>query len=101
MTLFCPAPLLPDKKILEYLEGANLLLIPLDNKREWYRYHHLLADALQVRLTKGQPDELVDLHSRASAWYEQHNLRPNAIHHALAARDFARAADLIESEWFN
>lgn len=87
------------QEILEYLERANLLLVPLDNKQEWYRYHHLLADALQVHLFKGKSNEVVELHLRASIWYEQNDLRPNAIHHALAAKDFERAADLIESEW--
>lgn len=85
--------------ILKYLERANLPLVPLDNKREWYRYHHLLADALQVLLIKAKPNDVVDLHLRASTWYEQNNLRPNAIGHALAAKNFERAADLIESEW--
>ncbi|ASC73697.1 hypothetical protein XM38_046690 [Halomicronema hongdechloris C2206] len=89
----------PGQEILEYLERTNLLLVPLDDKREWYRYHHLFTDALQVRLTQGHPDHVAELHLRACAWYEQNNLRPNAIHHALAARHFERAADLIELEW--
>lgn len=89
----------PGQEILEYLERTNLLLVPLDDKREWYRYHHLFTDALQVRLTQGHPDHVAELHLRACAWYEQNNFRPNAIHHALAARHFERAADLIELEW--
>ncbi|MBE7382268.1 MAG: helix-turn-helix transcriptional regulator [Leptolyngbya sp. SIO1E4] len=89
----------PGQEILEHLERTNLLLVPLDDKREWYRYHHLFTDALQVRLTQGQPDRVAELHLRACAWYEQNNFRPNAIHHALAARHFERAADLIELEW--
>ncbi|MEO1299664.1 MAG: LuxR C-terminal-related transcriptional regulator, partial [Cyanobacteria bacterium J06636_16] len=89
----------PGQEILEYLERTNLLLVSLDDKREWYRYHHLFTDALQVRLTKGQPNHIAELHLRACAWYEQNNFRPNAIHHALAARHFERAADLIELEW--
>ncbi|NEQ47337.1 MAG: helix-turn-helix transcriptional regulator [Leptolyngbya sp. SIOISBB] len=89
----------PGQEILEYLERTNLLLVPLDDKREWYRYHHLFADALQVRLTKGKPNYIAELHLRACAWYEQNNFRPNAIPHALAARHFERAADLIELEW--
>ena len=88
------------QEILEYLERANLLLVPLDNKREWYRYHHLFADVLQVHLRKVQPNHIVDLHLRASVWYEQNGFRADAIHHALAAQDFERAADLIELEWF-
>ncbi|MEL7069605.1 MAG: LuxR C-terminal-related transcriptional regulator [Cyanobacteria bacterium J06581_3] len=89
----------PSQEILEYLERINLLLVPLDDKREWYRYHHLFRDALQVRLTKGNPDKVAELHLRACAWYEQNNFRQNAIRHALAARHFERAADLIELEW--
>jgi len=84
------------QEILEYLERANLLLIPLDEQRQWYRYHHLFTDALRVRLTKAHPDDVVNLHRRAYAWYEQHELYRDAIRHALAAEDFARAADLIE-----
>ncbi|MEO0373690.1 MAG: LuxR C-terminal-related transcriptional regulator [Cyanobacteria bacterium P01_A01_bin.17] len=94
----------PGQEILDYLERTNLLLVPLDDKREWYRYHHLFADALRVCLAKGQPDNtvglhLAELHLNACTWYEQHNFWPNAIHHALAARHFERAADLIELEW--
>ncbi|ESA35844.1 transcriptional regulator [Leptolyngbya sp. Heron Island J] len=89
----------PGQEILEYLERTNLLLVPLDDKREWYRYHHLLTDALQARLTKGQSDKIAELHLRACAWYEQHNFRAKAIHHALAAQHFEHAADLIELEW--
>ena len=89
----------PGQEILEHLERTNLLLVPLDDKREWYRYHHLFTDALQVRLTQGYYDHVAELHLRACAWYEQNNFRPNAIHHALAARHFERAADLIELEW--
>jgi LuxR family transcriptional regulator, maltose regulon positive regulatory protein len=85
-------------EILEYLERANLLVVPLDDKREWYRYHHLFADVLQARLMKEQPNQVAGLHLRACAWCEQNNFRADAIRHALAARDFERAADLIELE---
>ena len=84
------------QEILEYLARANLLLIPLDEQREWYRYHHLFTDALRVRLTKAYPDDIVNLHRRACAWYEQNNLYSEAIRHALAAEDFARVATLME-----
>lgn len=86
------------QQTLEYLERANLLVIPLDDKREWYRYHHLFADVLQARLTKEQPSQVASLHLRACTWWEQNNFRVDAIHHALAARDFEHAADLIELE---
>ena len=84
------------QKILEYLEQANLFVIPLDDQRRWYRYHHLFADVLQARLMEAQPNQIPILHRRASRWYEQNNLPSDAIRHALAAEDFGRAADLIE-----
>ncbi|MCE7980427.1 MAG: helix-turn-helix transcriptional regulator [Caldilinea sp. CFX5] len=81
---------------LETLQRGNFFLIPLDDKRTWYRYHHLFADVLRMYLTAEQPDQAPILHRRASAWYAQHGLAGDAIHHALAAADFDRAADLIE-----
>lgn len=84
---------------LEYLERANLLIVPLDGKRQWYRYHHLFADALQARLLKEQPNQVASLHLRACAWFEQNNFGTDAIRHALAAEDFERAADLIDLDW--
>lgn len=84
------------KEMLDFLERSNLFLIPLDDQRQWYRYHRLFADVLQAHLREAQPDRVAFLHSRASAWDEQNGLRSDAIRHALAASDFARAADLIE-----
>ena len=54
--------------MLEALERGNLFVIPLDDQRQWYRYHHLFADVLQARLMKEQPDQVAGLHRRASAW---------------------------------
>jgi LuxR family maltose regulon positive regulatory protein len=85
--------------LLALLERANLFVVPLDDKREWYRYHHLFADVLQVRLLKEQPNLLPTLHQRASAWYDQQDLPADAIRHALAAKDFVGAAGLIERAW--
>jgi LuxR family maltose regulon positive regulatory protein len=82
---------------LEYLERNNLFLIPLDDQRRWYRYHHLFADVLRHRLQEEQPDRVAELHRRASAWYAAERLVGEAVHHALAGRDFERAARLIES----
>ena len=87
------------QETLEYLERANLLVVPLDEKRQWYRYHHLFADVLQARLMKEQPNQSPDLHQRACQWYAQNDLPSDAIRHALAAEDFERAADLIELAW--
>lgn len=85
--------------ILELLERANLFVVPLDNERHWYRYHHLFADVLQARLRTKQPDQVAILHRRASEWYEQKGLTPEAVRHALAGRDFKRAAGLVELAW--
>ena len=84
------------KAMLAALDRGNLFLVPLDDRRRWYRYHHLFADVLQARLLDEQPGQVPDLHRRASVWY-QHNGEPAvAIGHALAAEDFQRAADLVE-----
>ncbi|MCE7983348.1 MAG: helix-turn-helix transcriptional regulator [Caldilinea sp. CFX5] len=85
--------------LLALLERANLFVVPLDDKREWYRYHHLFADVLHAHALEEQPTQVATWHGRASAWYEAHGLRAEAIHHALAAADFARAADLVELTW--
>ena len=82
--------------MLERLDSANLFVIPLDDKRQWYRYHHLFADVLRARVMEDQPGHLPSLHRRASGWYEENGMRPDAIRHALYAKDFGWAADLIE-----
>ena len=82
--------------LLEALERGNLFVIPLDDKRHWYRYHHLFADVLHVHSMQEQPDLVPTLHRRASEWYEQNGLLGDAIRHALAAEDFERAAGLVE-----
>ena len=81
---------------LEALERGNFFVVPLDDRRHWYRYHHLFAEVLSAHLMAEQPDQVATLHRRASAWYEQHGSAADAIRHALAAEDFARAADLVE-----
>ncbi|MCL6571871.1 MAG: LuxR C-terminal-related transcriptional regulator [Bacillus sp. (in: Bacteria)] len=81
---------------LESLERGNFFVIPLDDRRHWYRYHHLFADVLSAHLKEDQPDQVATLHRRASIWYEQRGSTIDAIRHALAAEDFARAADLVE-----
>jgi LuxR family transcriptional regulator, maltose regulon positive regulatory protein len=84
------------KAKLAALERGNLFLVPLDDRRQWYRYHQLFADVLHARLLDEQPGDLPDLHRRASEWYEQNGEPSEAIRHALAAGDFERAADLVE-----
>jgi LuxR family maltose regulon positive regulatory protein len=83
--------------ILESLDRDNLFVVPLDDGRRWYRYHHLFADALKARLARDRPDLVPQLHRLASAWHEEHDLPEDAVAHALAAADFGRAARVIES----
>jgi LuxR family maltose regulon positive regulatory protein len=90
---------------LEYIERANLFLVPLDNERHWYRYHHLFADLLRQRLhqstassTGDERDGIAELHRRASQWYEDNSLAIEAFHHAVAANDVERAERLIEGK---
>jgi LuxR family maltose regulon positive regulatory protein len=82
--------------LLESLERSNFFVVPLDDNRHWYRYHHLFSDVLHARLLVEQPDQAATLHRRASRWFEQHGSAADAIRHALAAGDLERAADLIE-----
>jgi LuxR family maltose regulon positive regulatory protein len=82
--------------MLEALEQMNLFLIPLDDERRWYRYHHLFADVLNRRLEHLFPDQLPELHRRASQWYEQNGFIPEATHHALMAGDQRRVVQLVE-----
>jgi len=85
--------------LLESLERSNLFVIPLDDKREWFRYHHLFADVLYAHLLEEQPRLLPTLHLLASEWSEHNDLPSEAIRHALAAEDFERAAGLLELTW--
>ena len=85
------------KATLERLERANMFLIPLDDRRRWYRYHHLFADVLKAHLVDEQPAAVAELHGRASAWYASNGEPAEGIRHALAAGDFALAADLAEA----
>jgi LuxR family maltose regulon positive regulatory protein len=82
---------------LERLEHANLFVIPLDDERHWYRYHHLFADVLSQRLQQTQARLVPELHKRACGWFERQGLVGEAINHALAAQDWERAVRLIES----
>jgi LuxR family maltose regulon positive regulatory protein len=84
------------RETLEALERANLFVVALDDRRRWYRYHHLFADVLRARLLAGRPGLAPTLHRRASSWFERNGDDAAAIEHALAAEDVARAADLIE-----
>jgi LuxR family transcriptional regulator, maltose regulon positive regulatory protein len=83
------------QKILDRLEKTNLFIVPLDNKRQWYRYHHLFTELLQQRFHQTHRNLVVEFHGRASRWYEENSLIDEAVNHALLARDFERAAHLI------
>lgn len=90
----------PGQETLEYLEHANLFIVPLDSERRWYRYHHLFTDLLRKRLGQNLSAEgIAELHIRASEWHEQDGQMFDAFHHALAADDFERAAKLAEDAW--
>jgi ATP/maltotriose-dependent transcriptional regulator MalT len=85
------------QELLEELDRANLFLVPLDDERVWYRYHHLFADMLRARLVRGTaPAETAALHRRASTWFARQQLLPEAIRHALAAGAHDDAAGWLE-----
>ena len=81
---------------LEALERGNFFVVPLDDRRHWYRYHHLFAEVLLAHLRTEQPEQVATLHQRASLWFERQGAADDAIRHALAAEDFERAASLVE-----
>jgi LuxR family maltose regulon positive regulatory protein len=89
-------PATDGRATLERLEHANLFIVPLDNERRWYRYHHLFAELLRQRAGQ-EPIDAADLHIRASQWYEDNGLALEAFQHAAAAVDLARAERLIQS----
>jgi LuxR family maltose regulon positive regulatory protein len=82
-------------RVLEQMESRNLLVVPLDRRREWYRYHHLFRELLQAELRRREPDLVRDLHSRAAEWYEANAMPEAAIEHAQAAGDNDRVARLV------
>lgn len=87
------------REMLATLERSNLFVVPLDEQRQWYRYHHLFADALRERVRMEQRYQLSTLHQRASIWYAQNGYPVDAIRHAFAAGDLEQAANLLELAW--
>ncbi len=85
--------------LLDALERGNLFVVPLDDRRYWFRYHRLFADVLAAHVLQEQPAQVPILHQRASAWCADNGLPAAAIRHALAAQDFVRAAGLVELAW--
>jgi LuxR family transcriptional regulator, maltose regulon positive regulatory protein len=86
-------------RLLEELERRNLFVVPLDDRREWYRYHHLFAEVLRRHLAEAPQERVRALHRRASAWHRRHGSPADAVRHALAAGDTESAADLLERAW--
>jgi LuxR family transcriptional regulator, maltose regulon positive regulatory protein len=84
------------QQLLEQVERANLFLVPLDEQRRWWRFHHLFADLLRARLQQQRPERVPGLHRAAAAWSEAHGLADDAVRHALAAGDATWAARLVE-----
>jgi ATP/maltotriose-dependent transcriptional regulator MalT len=87
-------------KVLDLLERENLFLVPLDDDRQWYRYHQLFRQMLRSQLARSEPDLVPELHRRASAWYRAEGSAEEAIRHALAADDARSAVDLIARYWY-
>ena len=85
--------------LLEQVERAGLFLVPLDEVRGWWRYHHLFADLLRARLQAEQPGRVAQLHHDAAAWHEQRGLADEAIRHAVAAGEMTWAAGLVEQHF--
>lgn len=83
---------------LEKLEAYNLFLVPLDEERVWFRYHHLFAEVMAKRLHRRHREQIPELHLRAAYWFRQNSLFDEAISHALAASDFQLAAETVESQ---
>ena len=93
-------PSVNGQEILEYIECANLFIIPLDNERHWYRYHSLFADLLRQRLGQKQtPEEIAQYHISASEWLEKNSDQAEAFRHLIAAKEYNRAAGLTERTW--
>jgi LuxR family maltose regulon positive regulatory protein len=86
------------QETLETLETSNLFLMPLDDRRTWYRYHNLFADVMESRLRRLHPDKVGGLHRRAAAWLREHDLPGEALEHALAANDPKLAAGIVEDQ---
>jgi LuxR family maltose regulon positive regulatory protein len=84
------------QKILQSLEQENLFIVPLDDERYWYRYHHLFQDLLVMRLKQSQPDQVSQLHTRAASWYEQNGCTSDAVQHYIEGAEFEHAAELVE-----
>jgi len=86
-------------RVVEELVRSNLFIIPLDSRRNWYRFHHLFAELLRCELAATAPEAIPGLHGAAAGWYVDHGFVDEAVQHALAARDVALASDVIARNW--
>jgi LuxR family maltose regulon positive regulatory protein len=93
-----PNPPQRSKEILAFMDLSNLFIVPLDSRRQWYRFHPLFADFLRDRLETEYGDEVPELHRRAADWYAHHSLLAEAVRHTFASGDVERAADLIQAQ---
>jgi LuxR family maltose regulon positive regulatory protein len=85
--------------ILDHLESSNLFIFPLDQQRQWYRYHRLFSEFLKTQLEiKLDPVEIKQLHAKASEWFKHNNMIASAIDHAVKAGDYIEAASLIDGD---
>ena len=87
--------------LLRALSRTNLFLVPLDDHGEWFRFHHFFGEMLRMELERREPASSATLHSRAHEWHRRHGTTDEAIDHALAARAFAEAGELIEAAWIH
>ena len=85
--------------LLKDLERSNLFLVPLDERRQWHRYHHLFADLLRLDLQNSEPESIPRLHARAAAYYLKSGDLDDAVRHTLASRDFREVGELIARHW--
>jgi len=86
-------------KVIAWLEQSNMFIIPLDDERCWYRYHHLFAEFLNGHLVHTQPDDLPVLHRRAAQWFQSNNYPEEALEHAFAIPDYPFASRLVVDNW--
>ena len=86
-------------EILNVVEHSNLFLVPLDERREWYRYHHLFRELLRIELQRREPESIPSLHRRAAAWYLREGAIEDALQHTLSSGDFSEAGELIARHW--
>jgi LuxR family maltose regulon positive regulatory protein len=87
------------QQLLERIERSNVFVVALDNKRQWYRYHHLFADLLRSELHRTNPTLIPTLHRRASRWYADNGAVSDAVDHAIWAGDLVEAGELIAAHW--